>query len=125
MTDKAKLFMDGDNQAVRLPDHYRFDGDEVYIRQDPETGDVILSARPNGWDEFFDMLDVEPMPEDFLADRGHKTQPDSTQSDSKSSAQDVETRAFVDRLRNSDDKWDEFMENLKAQDKKQGLEPKQ
>jgi len=52
MTDKAKLFMDGDNQAVRLPDHYRFDGDEVYIRQDPETSLICWTktqCRKTSW----------------------------------------------------------------------------
>jgi len=124
MTDKAKLFMDGDSQAVRLPDHYRFDGYEVYIRQDPETGDVILSARPNGWDEFFDMLDEDPMPEDFLADRGQGELPDANPLDGVDD-QASDSRAIMSRIANSHEQWDEFMENLKAQDKKQGLESKQ
>ncbi len=38
-----KLFMNGRNQAVRLPAVYRFDFDEVFIRKDTETGDVALS----------------------------------------------------------------------------------
>lgn len=124
MTDKAKLFMDGDSQAVRLPDHYRFDGNEVYIRQDPETGDVILSTRPNGWDEFFDMLDKEPMPEDFLTDRFQGDLPDGNPLDGVDD-QASDSRAIMSRIANSHEQWDEFMENLKAQDKKQGLEPKQ
>lgn len=41
----AKLFKNGRSQAVRLPAEFRFEGDEVYIRRDPQTGDVILSAR--------------------------------------------------------------------------------
>lgn len=123
MTDKAKLFMDGDNQAVRLPDHYRFDGDEVYIRQDPETGDVILSARPNGWDEFFDMLDENPMPEDFLADRVQGDLPDGTPLDGEDD-QASDSRAIMRRIANSHEQWDEFMENLKAEDKKRGISPK-
>ena len=41
----AKLFKNGRSQAVRLPAEYRFEGDEVLIRRDPETGDVILSPR--------------------------------------------------------------------------------
>jgi antitoxin VapB len=39
----AKLFKNGRSQAVRLPAEFRFEGDEVEIRRDPETGDVILS----------------------------------------------------------------------------------
>ncbi|MDR1849506.1 MAG: AbrB/MazE/SpoVT family DNA-binding domain-containing protein [Zoogloeaceae bacterium] len=36
----AKLFTNGRSQAVRLPAAYRFAEKEVFIRQDPETGDV-------------------------------------------------------------------------------------
>lgn len=39
----AKLFKNGRSQAVRLPAEFRFEGDEVLIRRDPETGEVILS----------------------------------------------------------------------------------
>jgi antitoxin VapB len=39
----AKLFKSGRSQAVRLPAEFRFEGAEVQIRRDPETGDVILS----------------------------------------------------------------------------------
>jgi antitoxin VapB len=122
MTDKAKLFMDGDSQAVRLPDHYRFDGDEVYIRHDPETGNVILSARPNGWDEFFGMLDEDPMPEDFLADRGQGELPGRSPSDEAGAATDM--RTAMKRIANSNEQWDEFMESLKTEDKKRGIVPK-
>lgn len=71
MTDKtAKLFPNGRSQAVRLPSQFRFEGDEVYIRRDPETGDIILSRVPNSWDEFFAMRNsgVEGA-SDFLKDR--------------------------------------------------------
>lgn len=59
MHDKAKLFMNGRSQAVRLPDAYRFESQEVFISRDPETGDVILSTRPKTWDNFFRALDLE------------------------------------------------------------------
>jgi len=42
----AKLFKNGRSQAVRLPSDFRFSSPEVFIRKDPETGDVILSASP-------------------------------------------------------------------------------
>lgn len=41
----AKIFKNGRSQAVRLPAEFRFEGDEVIIRRDPVTGDVILSPR--------------------------------------------------------------------------------
>lgn len=49
----AKIFMSGRSQAVRLPIEFRFDGEEVFIRRDPATGDVILSRKPTSWDEVF------------------------------------------------------------------------
>src|SRR5450755_403863 len=51
MPRTAKLFTNGRSQAVRLPADLRFEGTEVFIRQDPATGDVILSRRPESWDE--------------------------------------------------------------------------
>lgn len=42
----AKLFTNGRSQAVRLPAAFRFDSREVFVRKDPEMGDVILSKRP-------------------------------------------------------------------------------
>ena len=35
---KAKLFITGGSQAVRLPAEFRFEGDEVDIRRDATTG---------------------------------------------------------------------------------------
>jgi len=69
MPQTAKLFMNGRSQAVRLPYEYRFDGDEVYVRKDPETGDVILSRKPGNWVDFFDLVKAIEIPEDFMADR--------------------------------------------------------
>jgi antitoxin VapB len=62
----AKLFINGRSQAVRLPAAYRFAGKEVFIRQDPETGDVILSRKPATWDEFFAALKGADVPANFL-----------------------------------------------------------
>ena len=67
MSHVAKLFNNGRSQAVRLPAAYRFDGTEVFIRQDPETGDVILSRKPATWDGFFAALKGLDVPPDFLS----------------------------------------------------------
>jgi antitoxin VapB len=67
---KAKVFMSGRSQAVRIPAEYRFATNEVYIRRDPQSGDLILSEAPGGWDEIFAALDHAGIPDDFLADRG-------------------------------------------------------
>jgi antitoxin VapB len=68
MDQVAKIFTNGRSQAVRLPVAYRFDAKEVFIRQDPQTGDVILSRRPTGWDDFFVLLKGADVPEDFLSE---------------------------------------------------------
>jgi antitoxin VapB len=69
MPQTAKLFRNGRSQAVRLPAKYRFEGSEVYVRRDPATGDVILSRRPESWEDFFELLETIDIPEDFLGDR--------------------------------------------------------
>jgi antitoxin VapB len=65
----AKLFRNGRSQAVRLPVDFRFAGSEVYVRRDPATGDVILSRRPESWQDFFDLTSTLDIPNDFLAYR--------------------------------------------------------
>lgn len=65
----AKLFRNGHSQAVRLPAEYRFEGSSVYIRRDPATGDVILSAQPPSWEQFFELMKTIDVPDDVLSDR--------------------------------------------------------
>ncbi|MEQ1602019.1 MAG: type II toxin-antitoxin system VapB family antitoxin [Methylophilaceae bacterium] len=69
MSQVAKLFLNGRSQAVRLPSAFRFDANEVYIRKDAETGDVILSRKPADWDGFFSAIKNLDVPEDFLTER--------------------------------------------------------
>jgi len=68
----AKLFMNGRSQAVRLPVNFRFDCKEVYIRKDPVTGDVIISKKPNSWDDFFKLIETINVPEDFMSERDNE-----------------------------------------------------
>src|SRR5260370_2375150 len=74
MARTAKLFNNGRSQAVRLPAEFRFEGKEVFIRKDEKTGDVILSRRPESWEEFFRFRDKaikadQRAFEEFLAER--------------------------------------------------------
>lgn len=69
MSQVAKLFTNGRSQAVRLPAAYRFNTKEVFIRQDAQTGDVILSRKPATWDDFFAALKGAEVPPDFLDDK--------------------------------------------------------
>jgi antitoxin VapB len=77
MTPKtAKLFTNGGSQAVRLPAEFRFEGDEVYIRRDPRTGNVILSARPElSWVEFMSLRhQLGALPYELVRERVQSTQ---------------------------------------------------
>jgi antitoxin VapB len=69
----ARLFNNGGSQAVRLPAEFRFDGDEVFIRRDDSTGDVILSKKADWstWQEYLKLRDtaIGAVPEEFMADR--------------------------------------------------------
>ena len=66
---RARVFMSGRSQHVTIPAEYRFSAEEVFVRRDPQSGDLILSQSPGGWNEFFAALDADPFPDDFLADR--------------------------------------------------------
>lgn len=73
MDEVAKLFTNGRSQAVRLPAAYRFNAKEVFVRRDPDTGDVILSRRPADWSGFFAALREAEVPATFL-DRTERDQ---------------------------------------------------
>jgi antitoxin VapB len=72
MPRTAKLFRNGRSQAVRLPSDCRFEGSEVYIRRDASTGDVILSRKPQSWDEVFDLVDKLGVPKGFPGKRDNR-----------------------------------------------------
>lgn len=75
MSPVAKLFTNGRSQAVRLPAIYRFDTKEVFIRQDPATGDLILSRKPETWDGFFAALKKTHVLSDFLDEHERNQHP--------------------------------------------------
>jgi len=61
----AKLFKNGDSQAVRLPKEFRFAGDEVLIKR---VGDaVVLLPKARSWDTLMQSLDK--FPADFMNSR--------------------------------------------------------
>ena len=61
----AKLFKNGQSQAVRLPKEFRFEGKEVYIQKIGNK--VILSENKLSWELFFSTDSV--FDEDFLTHR--------------------------------------------------------
>jgi antitoxin VapB len=72
--EKAKVFMSGRSQAVRIPAQFRFSKSEIYIRRDPKNGDLILSQAPASLADIFAAFDAVGVPEDFLspADRAQE-----------------------------------------------------
>lgn len=66
----AKLFQNGQSQAVRLPKEYRFEGDSVFIKK---TGNVVvLIPTSNSWNSLLGSLD-EFTP-DFMSERAQPQQ---------------------------------------------------
>jgi antitoxin VapB len=50
----AKLFKNGQSQAVRLPKEFRIAGNEVYIKKQGEA--IILLPKEKSWTPLFDSL---------------------------------------------------------------------
>jgi antitoxin VapB len=69
---EAKLFKNGQSQAVRLPKKFRFEGNAVSIQKIGDS--VVLSPLQNTWDSFFEAAaDFSP---DFMEKREQGAQPD-------------------------------------------------
>ncbi len=66
----AKLFQNGQSQAVRLPKEFRFAGDEVFIKKSGSA--VVLIPLVNSWDSLFSSLDK--FSDDYMADRDQPAQ---------------------------------------------------
>lgn len=62
MFQKAKIFNNGNSQAVRLPKEFRFESKEVIIRK-VENGVLLMPQDKNMWENWFDNL--EEFSEDF------------------------------------------------------------
>lgn len=63
--DKAKLFMNGRSQAIRLPKEYRLAGSEVYVRKIEDL--VILIPKKSPWKSLISSL--SKFSDDFMSDR--------------------------------------------------------
>lgn len=62
----AKLFRNGQSQAVRLPKEFRFEGDEVYVKKQGDA--VVLLPKKNAWESLVRSLDL--FTDDFMSERG-------------------------------------------------------
>lgn len=65
MVKTAKLFQNGQSQAVRLPKEFRFDGTQVFIKKMGNT--VMLIPYQEPWQSLFDSLDL--FSDDFMESR--------------------------------------------------------
>jgi antitoxin VapB len=61
----AKLFKNGQSQAVRLPKEFRFDGDSVYIQRVGNC--VMLVPHESPWESMFEA--TSEFSEDFMETR--------------------------------------------------------
>jgi antitoxin VapB len=66
----AKLFQNGQSQAVRLPKEFRFKGDKVFIKQLGKA--TILLPIETPWESLFDSL--SKFSADFMATREQPAQ---------------------------------------------------
>lgn len=73
-TEKARVFMNGRSQAVRIPAEYRFSVQEVYIRRNPENGELVLSEHPlkRSLTDIFAQIDAAGGADDLLLDRDQR-----------------------------------------------------
>lgn len=65
MTKTAKLFRNGNSQAVRLPQEFRFQGDQVRIRK--EGNAVVLEPIITNTKEWFAAMDKDAGSDAFTA----------------------------------------------------------
>jgi antitoxin VapB len=68
----AKLFQNGQSQAVRLPKEFRFEGDSVYIKKSGNV--VVLIPMAHSWNSLLSSLDE--FSADFMAERNQPPQQD-------------------------------------------------
>lgn len=68
----AKLFKNGQSQAVRLPKEYRFEGEEVYIKKMGNSVMLIPMNKP--WEDL--VTSLSEFSDDFMSER---RQPDNQQ----------------------------------------------
>jgi antitoxin VapB len=69
---KAKVFMTGRSQAIRLPKEFRVEVDEVYLKKTHDGFEVMTS---DPWDELIDYLEKNEPPDTFLEERPARSVP--------------------------------------------------
>lgn len=81
MLATAKVFSNGNSQAIRLPKAYRVDVDEMWIARNEATGEITLkpkdteTLRKRRLDALMSAITANPLPDDFLSDASRQNKP--------------------------------------------------
>jgi len=75
--ERARLFMNGRSQAVRLPKEFRFDDDEEVLIARVDDA-VILFPRKKGWELM--ARAIERFTDDFMESRDQSDEPDQREA---------------------------------------------
>ena len=81
MLATAKVFTNGNSQAIRLPKAFRVDVDEMWIARNEVTGEITLkpkdteTLRQRRLDALMAAIADNPLPDDFLSDASRQNNP--------------------------------------------------
>jgi antitoxin VapB len=81
MLPTAKVFTNGNSQAIRLPKAFRVDVEEMWIARNEVTGEITLkpkdseTLRQRRLDALMAAIANNPLPEDFLSDASRQNKP--------------------------------------------------
>jgi len=81
MLATAKVFTNGNSQAIRLPKAFRVDVDEMWIARNEVTGEITLkpkdseTLRQRRLDALMAAIAENPLPDDFLPDASRQNNP--------------------------------------------------
>ena len=81
MLATAKVFTNGNSQAIRLPKAFRVDVDEMWIARNEVTGEITLkpkdteTLRKRRLDALMAAIAENPLPDDFLSDASRQNKP--------------------------------------------------
>ena len=81
MLATAKVFTNGNSQAIRLPKAFRVDVDEMWIARNEATGEITLkpkdseTLRKHRLDALVAAIAETPLPDNFLSDASRQNNP--------------------------------------------------
>ena len=85
MLATAKVFTNGNSQAIRLPKALRVDVDEMWIDRNEVTGEITLkpkvtdTLRHRRLDALMAAIAENPLPDNFLSDANRRNDPPKNQ----------------------------------------------